>query len=34
MIIRFKTLENKTSIEPEKISGKTYSAWLMICWKI
>jgi hypothetical protein len=25
MIIRFKTLENKTSIEPEKISGKTYS---------
>jgi hypothetical protein len=22
MIIRFKTLENKTSIEPEKISGK------------
>jgi hypothetical protein len=25
MIIRFKTLESKTSIEPEKISGKTYS---------
>jgi hypothetical protein len=25
MIICFKTLENKTSIEPEKISGKTYS---------
>jgi hypothetical protein len=25
MIIYFKTLENKTSIEPKKISGKTYS---------
>ena len=25
MIICFKTLENKISIEPEKISGKTYS---------
>jgi hypothetical protein len=25
MIIRLKTLENKTSIEPEKISRKTYS---------
>jgi hypothetical protein len=25
MIIRFKTLENKTSVEPGKISGKTYS---------
>ena len=25
MIIRFRTLGNKTSIEPEKISGKTYS---------
>ena len=25
MIIRFKTLENKTSIKPEKTSGKTYS---------
>ena len=25
MIIHFKTLGNKTSIEPEKISGKTYS---------
>jgi hypothetical protein len=24
-IIRFKTLESKPSIEPEKISGKTYS---------
>jgi hypothetical protein len=34
MIIRLKTLENKTSIEPESISGKTYSTWLMSCWKI
>jgi hypothetical protein len=25
MIIRLKTLGNKTSIEPEKISGETYS---------
>jgi hypothetical protein len=25
MIIRFKTLETKTSTEPERISGKTYS---------
>jgi hypothetical protein len=25
MIIRFKTLENKTSVEQGKISGKTYS---------
>ena len=33
-MIRFKTLENKTSIEPESISGKTYSTWLMSCWKI
>jgi hypothetical protein len=31
MIIRFKTLENKTSIEPERISGKTYSTWLISC---
>jgi hypothetical protein len=34
MISRFKTLENKTSVEPRKISGKTYSTGLMSCWKI
>jgi hypothetical protein len=33
MIIRFKTKENKTSVEPGKISGKTYSTGLMSCWK-
>ena len=34
MAVCYKTLDKKTSVDPEKISGETYSALWTNSWKI